>query len=209
MEHIVAGIITEFGNDTAFNVIIRDTLSDKLDVSTLQIVTSSHPYELQILSGNMLEFTFSNILLPDSNVNEPESHGFIRFKLKPKSSVVPGSVISNTAYIYFDYNEPIQTNTTSTLIEFSTNISETTNKKHLLKIYPNPFSDFTTIELDCPQDCMNDIKIYDAFGKLVKELTDYQGDKYLFKRQLLSSGLYFVIVRNNTIGQRTGKMIIE
>lgn len=197
------------GNDTAFTVVIIDTLSDMLDVSSLQLISSSHSYELQILSGNILKFTFPNILLPDSNVNEPKSHGFIKFKLKPKSSVMPDNIISNTAYIYFDYNEPIITNTTTTLIELPTNINVTNNKKQSLNIYPNPFNEFTIIELGCPKNCLSDIKIYDAYGKLIKEIVNYNGSKYLFKRQLLSSGLYFVFVQNNTIGLMKGKMIIN
>ncbi len=97
------------GTDTAFNVIIRDTLDIDLDMNTIEIGASSHPSTLAISGHRELKWTFSNILLPDSNVNEPGSHGFINFKVKPKPD--SDTLITNTASIYFDYNLPVRTNT--------------------------------------------------------------------------------------------------
>jgi len=56
------------GNDTAFNVVIRDTLDQNLDVSTFNIIHSSHRSELRadIQEGQFVTFNFENILLPDS-----------------------------------------------------------------------------------------------------------------------------------------------
>ena len=60
------------------------TLDSKLDWTSLEMISSSHNYELSITQGGKLEWLFKNILLPDSNVNEPASHGFISFRIKPK-----------------------------------------------------------------------------------------------------------------------------
>ena len=46
-------------------------------------------------------------------INEPASHGFIQFKIKLKQNTPYWSTIKNTAAIFFDFNEPIFTNTTS------------------------------------------------------------------------------------------------
>lgn len=97
------------GTDTAFNVVIRDTLPHSLDVNSLQQGASSHHYELDILSPNILKFTFADIMLPDSNVNEAASHGFVKFRLKQRPGNIPGTVIANRAGIYFDFNEPVIT----------------------------------------------------------------------------------------------------
>jgi len=105
------------GTDTAFTVIVRDTLSDKLDPSTLQMTGASHPYQLSILNGNELTWTFSNILLPDSTKNLQGSQGFASFRVKPKSSVTAGDSVLNTAAIYFDYNLPVATNTQKTMVD--------------------------------------------------------------------------------------------
>ncbi len=104
------------GTDTAFNIVIRDTLDDKLDWSSLQMVAASHPYQLNIKSQNQLVWSFNDIQLVDSFSNEPGSHGFIAFRVKPKSSLIPGDIIRNTASIYFDYNLPIETNTQETTV---------------------------------------------------------------------------------------------
>ena len=60
-------------------------------------------------------------MLPDSNVNEPASHGFIKYSIKKYNTVGIGSVIKNTAYIYFDFNAPVVTNTVvNTVTDFIT-----------------------------------------------------------------------------------------
>ncbi len=100
------------GTDTAFTVVITDTMSNYLDLSTLEILGESHPMTYQIVNNNVLVFTFNNILLPDSNVNEPASHGYVAYKIRQQQSNVIGDVIENTANIYFDFNAPIITYTT-------------------------------------------------------------------------------------------------
>lgn len=110
------------GTDTAFNVAVRDTLDDKLDWGSLQMVAASHSYQLNIKSQNQLTWSFNNIKLVDSFRNEPASHGFIAYRIRPKSSLVIGDIIKNTASIYFDYNLPVETNTQETeVVQYSIN----------------------------------------------------------------------------------------
>jgi len=104
------------GNDTAFSVIVRDTLDNKLDWNSLQMISSSHPYRLSVNNGNQLAWSFPDSKLPDSNRNELLSHGYIAYRIKPKSTVVAGDLINNTAAIYFDFNLPVITNTLHTTI---------------------------------------------------------------------------------------------
>lgn len=104
------------GTDTAFNIIIRDTLDVNLDWQTLEMIDASHANHFAIKESNMLAWTFTNILLPDSNTNEPLSHGYVIYRIKPKSALVTGDEVKNTASIYFDFNPPVQTNTTQTIV---------------------------------------------------------------------------------------------
>lgn len=99
------------GTDTAFRVVLKDTLSAFLDLASIQAGPSSHAYTWEILQGRTLKFTFDNIMLPDSNVNEALSHGFVQFEIDLKEDVLPHSIIENTAAIFFDFNDPIITNT--------------------------------------------------------------------------------------------------
>jgi uncharacterized repeat protein (TIGR01451 family) len=105
------------GTADAINVIVRDTLGNRVDLSTLEVVTASHPYSLSIENGNQLIWTFNDIMLPASSVDEPGSHGYIVYRIRPKSDVVVGETIHNTASIYFDYNLPVLTNDATTLVQ--------------------------------------------------------------------------------------------
>ncbi len=105
------------GNDTAFNIYIRDTLSALVDINSLEMVSASTNYKLVIKEGNKLVWTFIDIKLVDSNTNEPASHGYIVYKVKPKANVLIGDIITNSASIYFDYNLPVKTNIDSCIVK--------------------------------------------------------------------------------------------
>ncbi|MES2430900.1 MAG: hypothetical protein V4556_08175 [Bacteroidota bacterium] len=104
------------GTDTAFNVIVADTLSALLQKNTFELLSTSHNCSISF-SGNIVFFKFFDILLPDSNITEPLSHGFITYKIKPQNFLSSGTNVPNKAAIYFDYNLPIITNTATTLIQ--------------------------------------------------------------------------------------------
>lgn len=103
------------GTDTAFNVVVADTLSNNLNWNSFEFVGSSHTANVK-LSNNKLEFFFENIKLPYKTIDEPGSNGWVAFKIKPKPSVVVGDSINNTAAIYFDFNFPVITNKATTIV---------------------------------------------------------------------------------------------
>ncbi|MFT3911203.1 MAG: T9SS type A sorting domain-containing protein [Ferruginibacter sp.] len=103
------------GTTTARNIRITDDLSTLLNTSTVQIQSASHLCNVK-QQGRKLTFKFDNINLPDMNSNEPASHGFIKFRVKPNSNVATGANIPNNASIYFDFNSPVVTNTATTHI---------------------------------------------------------------------------------------------
>jgi hypothetical protein len=100
------------GTDTAFTVVIRDTLSSLLDITTLKTGASSHRYTWEIVEGKLLKFSFKNINLVDSFRNKLTSQGFVKFRIRLKSGIPFNSLIENKAAIYFDFNAPIITNRT-------------------------------------------------------------------------------------------------
>jgi uncharacterized repeat protein (TIGR01451 family) len=104
------------GTDTAFNITVTDTLDSKLDWNSLQMLSASHVYRLRAADGNKLSWTFDDIKLADSNHNEPASHGYIAYRIKPIITLAEGDIINNTAAIYFDFNLPVQTNRQQTLV---------------------------------------------------------------------------------------------
>lgn len=113
------------GTDTAFNIIVRDSLDDDLDIATMENGASSHP-NVFLLVGRELSWTFTNIRLPDSNINEPGSHGFVTFKVMPRSDAADGAEILNRGIVYFDYNPPVITNTVFNRIAVPTILARVT-----------------------------------------------------------------------------------
>ena len=107
------------GEGAATLVILKDTLDDDLDISTLQLLDSKHPYTFQILSGNIAEWTFDPIYLSPATVDNKASKGFVKYSILPKTIVVPGSKIENKTAIYFDQNEAVITNKVFNTISIS------------------------------------------------------------------------------------------
>ncbi len=100
------------GNAPAQHVVIEDTLSQFLDWTSFELLSYSHNNNTTIGPNGEVRFAFPYIELPDSNSNEPESHGYVRYRIKPLQNLPLGTAIENTAFIYFDFNPPIITNTT-------------------------------------------------------------------------------------------------
>jgi uncharacterized repeat protein (TIGR01451 family) len=131
------------GTDTAFNITVTDTISALLDMASLQVLGASHAFTPHIATGNVIEFHFADILLPDSNVNEMASHGYVAFSLKPVANITIGSTIPNAADIYFDFNDPVRTNTASLDVGVTTGLE---GRNHTgLVLSPVPATDRLSI----------------------------------------------------------------
>jgi len=175
------------GNDTAFTVIVTDTLSPYLNPSTLIPGSASHPYTLTMTEHGILTFRFDQILLPDSNTNEMESKGYFNFSINQKPVLPWGTVITNNAAIYFDFNPPIITNTVINTICEPTLIIENITKEYL-KIYPNPANDILNIESSLQ---IEELNLIDITGKKVITQTNIDKTTSLDVRRL-NTGLYFI-----------------
>ncbi len=106
------------GNDTAFTVRIEDQLSADLDWTTFKPLTASHPFTASLSEAGLAVFLFENILLPDSTTNQTGSNGFVTFEIRANPGLEDFSEVANTAGIFFDFNQPVITNTIrSTFVE--------------------------------------------------------------------------------------------
>ena len=100
------------GNAPAFNVRIEDQLDlSKLNLNSFTPIAASHSYSTIVTPDGMVQFVFDNILLPDSLHDEPNSHGWVTYRIRSFDFLQPLDVINNSAAIYFDDNEPVITNT--------------------------------------------------------------------------------------------------
>jgi uncharacterized repeat protein (TIGR01451 family) len=193
------------GNAPAINIKLVDTISNELDMETFQLINYSH-YNITSLDKNVLTIRFPNIQLPDSASDEEGSKGFVQYRIKPKASWAIGSVIKNTAWIYFDYNAPIATNTT--INEYiTTGINENKEEIISLKIYPNPFNAEATVQFNKKVSDAALI-IFDMLGQKLKAIDHISGDKVIINRGNISSGIYFIRLMQDNKIIAAGKIII-
>ena len=204
------------GTDTAFKVVIVDTLSQWLDPASVELGASSHPFSFEMSGsrddrGVVLKFIFDNIMLPDSNINEAASHGFVKFHIRQLPDNAIGTRIENEAAIYFDFNEPIITNTAWHTIgeDFYPVVSDVEHETSIagnLEIMPNPFIATTLIRLAGMQAGEYQIKVLDLAGKEL--FSDYfAGDAYLLQNNELPSGMLMVGIYRNGMPIVFDKMI--
>jgi uncharacterized repeat protein (TIGR01451 family) len=212
------------GNDTAFLVILRDTLdTNVLDVSSLVPGIASHPYSFKIIGKGILEWTFKNILLPDSTTNEKASHGFVKFKINQVAGLSNGTGISNKAGIYFDFNAPVITSPVIvTVNDFvphdagNYNIVIINDKAYdstvsVIKIVPHPLITKAVIVVQSPQVTTSDkllLNIYDVTGRKVKSVL-FTGRQTELKKESLAAGIYFLEIRKGSKRVITGKLLVE
>jgi uncharacterized repeat protein (TIGR01451 family) len=196
------------GNDTAFNIVVTDSLSNDLDVSTFEEVGGSHPYTYEFLPGNVLKFSFQNILLLDSNTNEALSHGYITFNIKPKKGLSVGSKIRNNADIYFDFNEPVRTNTIVTTFDDLASVKRVNFANNQLKIYPNPGTGVANIELDQPLNSNETVtvEITDLYGKIIQQ-TIWNDVNIQLDLSGMNNMVYIIKVRRSSGETLTGRYL--
>lgn len=151
------------GTDTAFTVVITDTLSSDLDMATFVQGPSSHPCTVDFLHDRVVRWTFNGILLPDSATDAEASHGLTSFRIRPRQPVQPGILITNKADIFFDLNAPVRTPDATVVTELSTGIA--TSGTEPVHMYPNPAQDLVTIITAMPVRA----RIRSMDGRTVKE----------------------------------------
>nr|MCU0348823.1 T9SS type A sorting domain-containing protein [Saprospiraceae bacterium] len=201
------------GTDTAFTVVILDQLSEHLDPTSIRPGASSHAYSFELIGGDSLRFTFSNIMLPDSNVNLAASQGFVQFVAKQMPDLALGSVIANEAAIYFDFNDPITTNRVfhtigEDFIQVLNSASETANVHGQPTVYPNPAFGAVTFALPLELKDASYFTLHDQLGKLVHRQA-VSGDKFVFERKGMAPGIYFYSIENEGLKIFAGKVVLK
>lgn len=209
------------GTDTAFKIVIVDTLAPELDLGSLVVLGSSHPYTLDIsgIGRPVLSFSFDPIQLPDSNTNLLGSMGHINFLIQPYENVPLRTVVDNQAEIYFDFNPPIatgivshtidtlplfytpslvsipkdslDTDTTTTAIEITSSVL-----KKGFYLYPNPNNGKFRVQVDpIQQQIPIKLEFFTGQGSLIKEyLLPKELDQTEIDLSALPSGMYFLRV---------------
>lgn len=182
------------GTDTAFTVIVRDTLAPGLDPATVRPGGGSHDYQFSITGNGILVFDFQNIQLPDSTVNEAKSHGFVKFRVSQLENVPLETDILNRAAIYFDFNEPIFTNTTMHRVGenylMTLGAWQPEHPNYRVQITPHPLQDVSVLEVQgLPEPGDYRLRLYDALGRPVREMRSASA-QFRVEKAGLAAGAY-------------------
>jgi uncharacterized repeat protein (TIGR01451 family) len=180
------------GTDTAFTVIVRDSIGDNLQFASFEMLSASHPYTFRVLENNIVEWRFNNILLPDSRRNEPASHGFIRYRIKPGSSLVSGEEIRSRAAILFDHNAPVMTNYAVTKIYDPEGKGTAGFRK--FRLYPNPAGRFVKIDAETENPVAGTLTMVNMLGQTVSNvrLAESSHLQYQLPLEVLPKGVYVI-----------------
>ncbi|MEM9259018.1 MAG: T9SS type A sorting domain-containing protein, partial [Bacteroidota bacterium] len=195
------------GTDTAFTVVIRDTISEALDLSSFKFEGASHPVSLSLDTHRVLTFTFENIQLPDSSVNLAASQGVVQFSIDHDSTLLRGSIIENEAAIYFDFNEPIITNISRRRIAkngLPVGTRDLGIRELSVSLFPNPVGERLFVRL--PTEEMNtddQLTVIDLYGRSVLSIP-YQKSGNGLAVEVLPAG-YYVLVVSDAAGRARGR----
>jgi len=208
------------GTDTVSRVVIRDTLPTNLDFTSLTFGPSSHPYNAQLYGNGILKITFEEIQLqPNGSAQEAQTRGFVSFRIAQKPDLPLESIIDNRAAVYFDYVEPVITNTVHHVIGCSdlfqpgciTVSNDPTPELTGLKItvHPNPFATVATIKIEGPATGKTlNFEVYDITGKLVRS-NRFIENHFDFHRGGLAPGMYFYRVQSEGFVLGSGKILVQ
>lgn len=196
------------GTASAITVVVRDTLDTDLAIGSFHMVGASHAYTLAIEQGHILVWTFDNINLPDSNTNEPASHGYIDFSISPKAGLPLGTVVENSASIYFDFNAPVLTNTA--WITYDVTIGAGTPLgSPAIRVFPNPVRGRATVEFQRYDGSAWTFELSDLQGRRVLRADALRSSLYAFDREGLPSGIYLYRVQTAHGSVKSGKVVLE
>ena len=177
------------GNDDAYEVVIKDTLDDNLELSSFRLLELSHAGSVHIDPATRIAtFRFPDIFLSPASVNEPGSHGYAVYKIREKASLPVGTEIKNTAYIYFDANPPVITNTT---LNVNRVFGVQENAAGGFSVFPVPASDFIMVVSD-QNGPLRSVKLVDMTGKTVFGAVTNQ-TVYRLDLQGIPAGVYSLV----------------
>ncbi len=198
------------GTDTAFRVVLRDTLDEQFDLLTFVPGASSHPYTVEMRDRSVLVFDFPGINLPHKTVNEAGAQGFVCYRITPKAGAPLGACLYNRAGIYFDANPPVSTNRTMHRIGVNfvpVSVWQPVRAAYRLSLAPNPLRDEVRLSLtgDLPAGPYH-LSVWNANGSLISQ---HEGTQPVFHLEAdrLPLGLIFFQVRaadGSLLGAATG-----
>lgn len=194
-----------YGNDTAFAVVVLDTLDANLDVTKFAFEGSSHPCTVTLTGTDtqpVLNFSFLPIALTAKKQDSVASKGFVKFALSLKPGVARGTFVPNRASIYFDRNPAVVTPYATIQVRTEDRVTaQTPVSSPTLLVAPNPSQG--SFRVVVPQGSYGrQLAIRDVAGRLIRTVS-IQGNTAEVSG--LAAGMYTVQVE----GLKAARVVVN
>ncbi|MBK6752795.1 MAG: VCBS repeat-containing protein [Flavobacteriales bacterium] len=198
------------GNIPAMRVRIEDVLETDLDLGSLRLIANSHLVSVELQDDGVLIFDHEDINLPDSASDPLGSQGFVRFAVRHRQEATEGTVLNNTAAIFFDLNAPVITNTTwNTLSYGAVNVPGPEHGTPAgLFVFPNPAQNDVAVDLNAGFTGRIQVSLFDAEGSEVRHLVR-RSSTVVIDRDGLDAGIYFLRATDEAGALRTARVVFE
>lgn len=209
------------GEDTLTRAVIRDTLPEELDITTVTLGASSHPVDFEVYHTGVIKATFNGLQLPVAAEGVSTSdYAYLEFQVRQRPGNSAGTVINNRAQVIFDYYAPVETNLTHHVIEaldygalleaipVDIDVPDWAENA-TIKVYPNPASAFITLEVVGIQGAHSyQFTLLNMNGQPVRQ-KEVDGAQCIIHREGLPAGSYIYLVRADGEKVAAGTLIIR
>ncbi|MBS1914454.1 MAG: T9SS type A sorting domain-containing protein [Bacteroidetes bacterium] len=194
------------GNDTARSIIVVDDVSSNLDLASLVLGASSHPYSLSMIGARSLVWRFDGINLPDSAHTGSASEGYLSFAVRLNRGIAPNTQIQNYATIYFDYNHPLVTNTVISTVPAPSGVEPDAAVSTGVALYPNPTRG--VVHIRGPLAPQSRVNVRDLMGRSVREYRYDGSGEVMLDLSGLAGGVYIVLMQT-PYGMHAERVVLE
>lgn len=199
------------GNFATQNVSITDMIPQELDINTFKIVSASHENLSTEIIDNKITFNLENVFLPPTSVDSDKSQGYVTFSILPKKGLKEDTKIKNSAFIAFDDENLLKTNTVTNTIQSKTQEQEMT----VVYLYPNPVNDVALIRLEHRKGMEYTRKkivkaeVIDVNGVVILQKDFSPSEEVKIDLPLQVRGYYLLKVTDSDNKSYTKKMIVK
>jgi len=191
---------------TLTSLVIRDSLSENLDIISVQPGASSHPYDFTLMDQNIVLFAFDNVSIP------PNGEGFVKFRVSQKPNNPLSTEIINNAEIIMGQTVIATNSTLHTVggdderLYVMVDVDNPINKNIKLDVFPNPFLTETTIQVkDYPSTDLR-LRLYGINGSVLIDQSSTTGI-FQLSRSSISKGVYVFVIEDGHTPIASGKII--
>jgi len=191
------------GTAEAVNVVVIDTIdATSFDIRSLEVLNASHDVRTEI-EGDVVKFIFDDIYLP---FEDATNDGYVTFRINTLADLELGHDITNRAGIYFDFNFPIITNTTSTVVSEVTSVLELGSVDFDISYYPNPATRQMVVE---SAETIDEVELLTMEGKSYSRHQIPRGDtSYVLPLDDVPAGVYLIKVYSGS-RKAAGRVVVK